>query len=104
MEPAPVPWRRMCRKPFSFFMAARASGGSAPRAGVALMSGVNLPRGFQGIVLAVRSLHSQRWNPLAAPRSAAAVLTLVAAAIRRHQHAALGAGWRAFVQIAQFRR
>src|SRR6266849_3529155 len=40
----------MCRKPFSFFMAARASGGSAPRAGVALMSAVNLPRGFQGIV------------------------------------------------------
>ena len=64
------------------------------------------PAKFSGHSLfwAVQSLRSQRWNPLAAPRSTAAVLALVAAAVRRHQHAALGAGWRAFVQIAQFCR
>src|SRR5713226_9889552 len=88
MALGPAPWRTIFRKPLAFGFAGASRAARPPPEPVALIVCFppRLPRAST------------------APRSAAAVLAFVARAVRRHQHAALGASRRAFMGIARLCR
>src|SRR5258708_3204986 len=87
MVPGPAPWRTMCKKPWALGFSCTSPACMAGPVGVALMS---------------RWASSTLSGLSAAARCAAAVFALIACAVGHHQHAALGAGWGAFVGVALF--
>src|SRR5260370_655074 len=90
--PRPPPCRAMRRNPLVLGL----SGAS--------LAAINAPRWDVLIDLWASSASFSGSPKLTAPRSAAAVLALVASPVRHHQHAALGASRRTLVRVARLGR
>src|SRR5271155_467142 len=88
MALGPPPCRTICKNPRVFGLSGANLAASPEPEEIALIA--SCPSG-------------ERASSTAAAR-AAAVLALVASAVRHHEHAALGTGWRALVRIPLFRR
>src|SRR6267378_2464049 len=88
MACGPAPCLTMCKNPLVLGLAGASRAATPEPEGRALIAFVLSP------VLCAST----------AAARAAAVFALVARAVRYHQHAALGAGWRAFVRVGQLGR